>query len=73
MKDKSKALQKKHRTLTSRILTNPKSKSKSRLMTGFPLKSDFPTTLSQPARKVSKKQDTAIYPKQKWLVYIRRL
>ena len=28
---------------------------------------------SQPPGKVSKKQDTVIYPKQKLLVYIRRL
>ena len=50
--------------------------SKSRLTTGFSLKSVFPTpipTPNQPPRKVSKKQDTVIYPKQKLLVYIRML
>ena len=46
-------------------------KSKSRLTTGFSLKSDFPTPSH--TGKVSKKQDTVIYPKQKLLVYIRRL
>ena len=50
---------------------SPKSKFKSRLTTGFSLKSDFPT--SHPAGKVSKKQDTAIYPKQKLLIYIRKV
>ena len=32
----------------AQLLTNPMSKSKSRLTTGFSLKSDFPTTPSQP-------------------------
>ena len=49
-------------------------KSKSRLMTGFSLDQIFqpPQPSSHPG-KVSKKQDTAIYPKQEVLVYIRRL
>ena len=56
------------------LLTNPKSKSKSRLTAGFSLESDFPTTFTHPPQashlgKVSKKQDTVIYPKQKLLVY----
>ena len=46
---------------------SPKSKSKSRLTTGFSLKSDFPTTQPashpQPPGKVSNKQDRAILPK----------
>ena len=45
-------------------------KSKSRLTTGFSLNLDFLTT--HPPGKVSKKQVTVIYPKQKLLVYIRR-
>ena len=61
-----------------RMLTNPKSKSKSRLTAGFLLKSNFPTTFTHPPQashpgKVSKKQDTVIYPNQKLLVYIMRL
>ena len=63
--------------LTYLKLTNPKSKSKSksRLTTGFSLKSEFPTTHppDHPPGKVSKKQDTEVYPKQKLLVYFRRL
>ena len=57
---------------------SPKSKSKSRLTTGFSLKLDFPTRhpashpTGQPG-KVSEKQDTAIYSRQKLLVYILRL
>ena len=53
-----------------------KSNSKSRLTTGFSLKSNFqtgwpPSPASQPAGKVSKKQYTAIYPKQKFFLCIR--
>ena len=60
------------------LIRSPKSKSNSRLTTGFSLKTDCPTTHPAtppppPTGKVSKKQDTAIYPKQKLLVYIRRL
>ena len=57
------------------VLTNPKSKSKFKSMvtTGFSLKSDFPTSQPATPRKVSKKQDTAIYAKQNLSVYIKRL
>ena len=56
-------------------LTNPKSKSKSQWTTGFSLKSQFPTShpATHPPGKVSKKQVRARYPKQKLLVYVRRL
>ena len=66
-------------TTITRILTNPKSKSKSKGTTGFSLKSQFPNhPVSHPAshpppEKVSKKQVRARYPKQILLVYVRRL
>ena len=48
-------------------------KSKSGLMTGFSKKSDFAANPHpQPPRKISKKQDRAIYPKQKLFIYDRR-
>ena len=56
-------------------IDKPKVFSRSRsqkLTTLFSLKSQCPTTTPTPV-KVSKKQDTAIDPKQKLSVYIRRL
>ena len=45
--------------LSTWILKDPKSKSKSRLMTGFSLKSDFPTT--HPATRLREAELSIVY------------
>ena len=57
----------------AQLLTNPMSKSKSRLTTGFSLNRIFqPPPASHAPGKVSKKQDRATLPKEKLLVYVSR-